>query len=604
MSVPSGPDASLTDGTDGTVQATFAATLVDEWRRGGVTDAVVCPGSRSTPLALALGGNGGLRTHVRLDERGAGFFAVGLALAGGRPVVLCTTSGTAAAELHPAVLEAELARVPLIVCTADRPPELHQVGAPQTVDQHHLYGSAVRWFAEPGVASSVTRHTWRPLAARALAEAGRGPGGPGPVHLNLAFGDPLAAAPGPLPPAGVAGRPVTAVVGGAGVPEGALSAAAARWAGRRGLFVAGEGGPPATDLLALAHRLGWPVLADPRSGCRVPDRSVVGAADSLTRSAALRRALVPDVVVLLGAPWVSKSLAGFLAGAAADGAEVVAVDPWWRWRDPDRIVTETHRADPGDWTRALRTHLVDGGPGGAWSTGWQEVERAAQQALDGAIEADCTARGGALSEPAVARRLLTMLAPGTQVVVSSSMPVRDLESFAPPRVDPPVVRANRGANGIDGVCSTTLGVAAAGRGPVVGLLGDLAFLHDVSALVRSAGPAPGGASCTLVVLDNDGGGIFNFLPQAGWLGKESFERLFATPQRVDAAAVAAGFGVPTLDVATVEQFDEAIGATVGRHDLAVVVVRLPDRGANVALHDRLHAAAAGAAEDTLAATPA
>jgi len=588
-----------TDGADGTAQATFAATMVDEWRRGGVTDAVVCPGSRSTPLALALGGTDGLRTHVRLDERSAGFYAVGLARSSGRPVVVCTTSGTAAAELHPAVLEAHLSQVPLIVCTADRPPELHHVGAPQTVDQTNLYGPAVRWSAEPGVPESAVSHTWRPLAARALAEAGTGPHGPGPVHLNLAFRDPLAADPGPLPPGRPGHRPVAEVHGLVTVPDGVLASAAARWSGRRGLFVAGEGSPPASDLLALARVLGWPVLADPRSGCRVADPAVVAAADSLARSTAVRRVLVPDVVVALGAPWTSKALTELLAAAAADQAEIVAVDPWWRWRDPERLVTETHRAEPAGWVRSLLGHVGEGTMGGEWLAAWQAAEKSAQSAIEEVVDGDHGGRGQ-LSEPAVARRLLGLLPAGSELVASSSMPVRDLEWFSPPMDDPPLVRANRGANGIDGVCSTTLGAAAAGRGPVVGLVGDLAFLHDVSALVRPSGPAGPSASCTLVVVDNGGGGIFNFLPQATSVAGADFERLFATPQRVDVVSVAAGFGVPTLEVATAEELDEAIRTTVGRHDLAVIVARVLDRVANVALHDRVHDAVSRAAEGSLA----
>jgi 2-succinyl-5-enolpyruvyl-6-hydroxy-3-cyclohexene-1-carboxylate synthase len=180
--------------------ATFCATLADEWQRSGVREAVICPGSRSTPLALALVRQAGIRVSVRLDERAAGFFGVGLALASGRPVVLLTTSGTAAAELHAAVVEAHHAGVPLIVCTADRPPELHDVGAPQAIDQLHLYGRAVRWFAAPGVPDEAGRTTWRSLASRAVAEAQHGPLGPGPVHLNLAFREPLNGEAGPLPP--------------------------------------------------------------------------------------------------------------------------------------------------------------------------------------------------------------------------------------------------------------------------------------------------------------------------------------------------------------------------------------------------------------------
>ena len=592
MSVPT---AGTSAERDGIAQATFAATLVDEWRRCGVTDAVVCPGSRSAPLALALGRAEGLGTHVRLDERGAGFYALGLARSTGRPVVVCTTSGTAAAELHPAVLEADLSRVPLVVCTADRPPELHHVGAPQTVEQTRLFGPAVRWFAEPGVATSAASHTWRSLGARAVTEAARGPNGPGPVHLNLAFADPLVAEAGPLPAGRPGPGPVSEVRGRVSVSAGELEATAARWAGRRGLLVAGEGSPPAADVVALAHALGWPVLADPRSGCRVDDRAVVAAADSLARSDAVRRTLVPEVVVALGAPWASKALADLVAEAAADGSEVLAVDPWWRWRDPGRTVTETHRADPVDWVRSMLAHVGDRAAP-EWSAAWSAAEKAAQSAIDEVL--DTARRDVALSEPALARRLPGLLAAGTDLVVSSSMPVRDLEWFAPPVEEPPAVWANRGANGIDGVCSTAFGSAAAGR-PVVAVVGDLAFLHDVSALVGPSAAGHRGASCTLLVVDNDGGAIFNFLPQATSVGGEDFERLFATPQGMDLAAVASGFGLPTVEVATAGELDDAVRASVGRDHLSVVVARVLDRVANVALHDRIHAAAARAADGSL-----
>jgi len=568
------------------VQATFAATLVDEWVRCGITEAVVCPGSRSTPLALALALGEGFGCHVRLDERSAGFFAIGLAQVTGRAVVMCTTSGTAAAELHAAVIEAHHARVPLIVCTADRPPELHHVGAPQTIDQTNLYSNATRWFCEPGVARQDTERTWRPLAARAVAEAEAGPIGPGPVHLNLAFADPLVGVPGPLPAGRTDRRPISSVrplMAGPGATSGVAS-----WPGRRGIVVAGEGCGPADDVLALGERLGWPVLADPRSGCRLDHRVVVAAADALLRPAAVRCALQPEVVLVLGAPWASKTVAGFLAEVAGD-AEVVAVDPWWRWRDPEHTVGVVHLADPGVWVAAALAELGPGNQAAGWLNRWQTAERAAQQAIDVVLAADEAARGGALSEPALARRLLRALPPGTRVVASSSMPVRHLEWFAPPMASPPPVLSNRGANGIDGVSSTALGAAAAGRGPVVGLVGDLAFLHDLSALVGPLAPPKGPTSCTLVVLDNAGGGIFSFLPQATSVDPGRFEQLFATPQAPDIAQVAAGFGVPVADVADIGQFEAALDAMVGRAPLAVICVRVPERAANVALHDRIHA---------------
>ena len=566
------------------LQATFAATLVDEWVRAGVTDAVVCPGSRSTPLALALADRAGddvLRLHVRLDERGAGFFAIGLALASGRPVVVCVTSGTAAAELHPAVVEAHHARVPLLVCTADRPPELQDVGAPQTIDQAGLYGRAVRWSAQPGVAEAETSGTWRSLAARAVAAATSSPAGPGPVHLDLAFREPLVDRPGSLPPGREGGAPYHRVrrSAGAGAPDPDAAAELARsFGGRRGVVVAGAGCGDPASVLAFAASLGWPVLPDPRSGCRLRHPCVVAAADALARLAP--GSLRPEVVVRLGAAWASKALPAFLAGADA-----VVVDPWWRWADPERSTSTVWACEPAAFCDALAAAGAGGVTAGDWLSRWQAAEGAAQAAIDAAL---CD---GTLSEPALARRLYSMVPPTATLVVSSSMPVRDLEWFAPVTPGPPRVLANRGANGIDGVCSTALGVAAAGSGPVVAVVGDLAFFHDVSSLARSAATAPAG-SCTLVVVDNGGGGIFELLPQATVLGRARFELLFGTPQVPDVVAVSRGFGLRTEDAESMADLAGALGRLVGTSGLSLVRARVPQRPANAAVHERVHAAVA------------
>ncbi len=561
------------------VQATFAATLVDEWVRAGVRDAVVSPGSRSAPLVLALVRREELRVHVRLDERSAGFFAIGLASATGRPVVVCVTSGTAAAELHPAVVEAHHARVPLVVCTADRPPELHGVGAPQTIDQRGIYPHLLRWAADPGVPVEETAWSWRSLGARAVAEATSGPAGPGPVHLNLAFREPFVGEPGPLPEARGGGEPAHRVVAHCGVVHPWTPPAA------KGVLVAGAGCGPPEAVLALAAHLGWPVLADARSGCRVGDDHVVAAADAIARHAPAR--LRPDVVVRLGASWVSKAVPAFFSGA-----EVVAVDPWWRWDDADRRASVVHRADPTAWlAAALEADAPRTSPD--WLGGWQEAERVAQEAIDAAL-GDARA-----SEPLVARRIFRGVPDASTLVVSSSMPVRDVEWFARPRPAPPKVLANRGANGIDGVCSTALGVAAAGTGPVVALVGDLAFFHDLSSLVAPAEePAAGRKSCTIVVVDNGGGGIFEFLPQAQALDRPLFERAFATRQAPDVVRAAAGLGVRTADVGTPRELEEALQAASREETGAVTVVRVrvPSRQENVAVHDRVHAAVGDALE--------
>jgi 2-succinyl-5-enolpyruvyl-6-hydroxy-3-cyclohexene-1-carboxylate synthase len=609
MSVPTG-----TPGHDdqrrpqfGDVQASYAATLVDEWARTGIEHAVVCPGSRSTPLAVALAAHGGIAVHVRLDERSAAFVALGLGMSTGRPAVVLTTSGTAAVELHPAVVEADLGGIPLLACTADRPPELHQVGAPQTIDQARLFGSSVRWFFEPGVADEATSDTWRSIASRAVAEAMSGPAGPGPVHLNLAFRDPLLPSSASRPSA-LAGRPGAApwhrAGSGPGPAPDPLIAELAD-AGRRGVIVAGAGCGDAAAVRDLSGTLGWPILADPRSHVRVDSAEIVGAADGILRSSAFTGRFVPEVVLRLGAPWVSKVVNEWLADLGRAGSPQFVVDPWWRWLDPDRLATVVVRADPTALSRAVIERVGRRDPDPAWSEGWRAAEAAAQSALTALLESD-PGNGGdsgaltepALSESALARRLYRALPSDATMVVSSSMPVRDVEAFAPPRSSPPFVVANRGANGIDGVVSTSLGVALGGSRPTVALVGDLAFLHDCSALVRAPGVD---VPCTIVVADNGGGGIFSFLPPASALDGSTFEDLFGTPQASDVAAVAGGFGLPVADVGDVDAAVSAVGKSVASGGMSVVRVRLPGRAENVDGHRRVNQSVVAAVDAAISA---
>ncbi len=545
------------------VQATFCATLVDEWARLGVTDAVICPGSRSTPLAVPLAQR--MRARVKLDERSAGFFALGLTMQTGRPTVVCVTSGTASAELHAAVVEAHHAGIPLVVCTADRPPELHETGAPQTIEQGDLFGRAIRWSFAPGVPEAGQESSWRPLAARAMAEASWGPSGPGPVHLNLAFREPLTGEADTLPPRSGprlarAGLTVTADAGREPLQG-------------RGIVVVGgqQPSPPdAARVRDLGARLGWPVMADPLSRCRLP--GTIAAADAIVRTAPPR----PDTVVILGQPWLSKALGTYLATAAAGGARVIMVDPWWRWADPGRIATEFHRCDPDAWLDAA---WRDGVPcDDEWLPSWLAMEEKAQAAIDEVL-------ADGLTEPSLARATYLQAAErGATLVAAASMPIRDLEWFAPATARPPRVLANRGANGIDGLVSTSLGVASAEPEtgtPTVALLGDLAFLHDVSGLVNVPE-----CPCTFVVADNDGGGIFSFLPQAKELEHSVFERLFATPPTSDLSQVAQGFGLRVDAVRTGAELEVALSQAItsGRGPSLIRAV-VPGRTENVALHD-------------------
>jgi 2-succinyl-5-enolpyruvyl-6-hydroxy-3-cyclohexene-1-carboxylate synthase len=550
-----------------TTAATFCATLVDEWVRAGVTDVVVCPGSRSTPIALALVRDGRIAVHIHHDERSGAFIALGLGLASRRPAVVVTTSGTAAAELHPAIVEAHQSGVPLIAATADRPPELQDVGAPQTVDQTHLFGASVRWFADAGAPSDDATSSWRSLASRAVAEAlGAGGRGPGPVHLNLPFRDPLVGEAGALPEGRAGGRPWHRLIDDTGeLGDDAVDALAEALESVRGVIVAGAGAGGA-GVHALADRVGWPVLADQRSGARVPARTTVAAFDAILRHPRFAADHRPDVVLRLGEPPASKVLAQWLA---ASSARQVAVQARGRWIDPDRTAEIVVAGDPARLVAALAKRLGGAAASGApWLARWARAEEFAQRAIEDRISSL-----DASSEPAVARRLLASLPDGAALVVSSSMPVRDLEWFGAPRLGVDVF-SNRGANGIDGVVSTAVGVALARRSPTALLIGDVALLHDTNGLLNAA---TRGIDLTIVVVDNDGGGIFSFLPQATELGADVFERLFGTPHGVDVAALAAVHGIP-------EVADAGEGSGV-----RLVRVRT-DRAENVTVHEELNRA--------------
>jgi 2-succinyl-5-enolpyruvyl-6-hydroxy-3-cyclohexene-1-carboxylate synthase len=546
-------------------------------------------------MVMALAAEPRVDLHVRLDERSAGFTALGIGLATGRPAVISVTSGTAAAELHPAVVEADLARVPLIVCTADRPPELQGVGAPQTIAQGGLYGTAVRFEVDLGVADWAGRSSWRSLGSRLVAEALAGPRGPGPVQLNLPCREPLVGQPLALPPGRPEGAPWHQAwrppVGGPGPVEllGSVLVGPDRVA-RSGLIVAGGGAGDPEAVLALAGALGWPVLADPRSGCRLDRPGVVAAADAILREPAAAFRLRPDVVIRLGAPWASKVVGVALEEAVAAGGTEILVDPHWAWADPDRRAAVVVAAEPGAWCRSVVAGLTEAEVSPSpfpWLAGWTEAEGAAQEA----ISDWCDAQRG-VTEPGLARALVEALPAGASLVVSSSMPVRDVEWFGPARPDSLRVLANRGANGIDGVVSTALGVALTG-GPVVALVGDLAFLHDLTALVRPAGFDP---PLTVVVADNGGGGIFSFLLQAETLELDWFEALFGTPQAVDPAAAAAGLGIPVREVAGIEAFRTALEEGLAGGGLSVICVRLPERPVNTVLHQELQGQVGAALE--------
>ena len=521
-------------------QATFTATLVDEWALAGVRHAVVAPGSRSTPLALALAADERLRTHVFHDERAAAFAALGIGLESRVPAVLLCTSGTAATHFHAAVVEADLACVPLLVCTADRPPELRAVGAPQAIDQRDLYGRAVRWFVDPGVADDAMRDTWRSIAAQAFVVATGSPAGP--VHINLPFREPLAGEPDELPAARVGGAPWTSR------HEHRRDAVAFT---HDRLLVVGRGGGAV------------PTIADVSASVSGPD--VVAHADLILRHAPTAARLRPGAIVRIGRPPASRVVNEWLASAGA--FEQVFAPSW---------------SDP------LRTAAVVSDMPAAFELTTSDDYRAAWRAADDAAEAAIAETLGGfdtLTEPATARAVIRALPPGAHIVVASSMPIRDVEWFAPRRSDVSV-HANRGANGIDGTIASGIGVALASGQRTAVLLGDVAFLHDSTALIAVR---QRGVDLTLVVIDNDGGGIFSFLPQAGSLAAERFEQLFGTPHGVRAEEVAAAHGITSLTIDDPSTLEPAVRSAMSAGGVWVVVVRT-DRGANVKVHEALNAA--------------
>jgi 2-succinyl-5-enolpyruvyl-6-hydroxy-3-cyclohexene-1-carboxylate synthase len=495
------------------INSTFAPlqVFVDELVRSGMTHAVTCPGSRNAPIALTLAEHPGLTAVSVLDERSAGFVALGLAKSLGRPVAITCTSGTAAANLMPAVVEAHEARVPLIVLTADRPPELREVGAGQAIDQVKLYGAFAKWFVEvgnlPAGRDSGIHH--RQLGCRAYATAATGR--PGPVHVNWPLREPLAPRAEQLDAADWQGRPDGTAW--TTVREGATQSALPDLAGERGLIVAGgDAGAYAPAALALGARLGWPVLAEPTSGARV--EGAIAHYDLLVRSERFASER-PDLVLRFGEMPTSKPLRAWLAGCRQ-----IVVDPHLDWHDPTRGAELIVALDP-----AAFASDDDAAPKQTdWLARWQAAD---------AVVADELAATEQPFEP-LAYNVLAGLA--EVIWVSSSLPIRDFESYFPPTRQPLRILANRGANGIDGVVSSAAGASLAIGGPVHLVIGELALLHDIGGLVSAR---RAGAELAVLCVNNGGGGIFDFLPVAELAEREAYEAHIATPVDVDLATVAA-----------------------------------------------------------------
>jgi 2-succinyl-5-enolpyruvyl-6-hydroxy-3-cyclohexene-1-carboxylate synthase len=537
-----------------------------ELARCGMTQACTTPGSRCTPLVLSLVRQPELRCFSHVDERSAGFFALGASKAAGRPVAVTCTSGTAAANLLPAVVEARWGRIPLIVLTADRPAELREVGAGQAVDQLKLYGDAAKWFFEVDLppAGERTLRWIRTLACRAYLTALEDP--PGPVHLNFPLREPLVLEQ-PLPEDRT-GRPngEPYVIREPPAPAPPASGPGPHPTGRL-LIVAGAGTPEPAELSRYAARTGIPVLADPLSGARRGDAAVAHY-DLLLRSGEFTAEHRPDFIFRLGDLPTSKPLRAWLASLSS--VPQIAFDPYGTWQDPDSVVGMRLRG------RLPQPEDLQAEPG--WLESWRESDHAVAQAIDGVL-------GAELSEPQVARRLVEWLPTQARLFVASSMPIRDVEEFAAVRPEPPWVLSNRGANGIDGTVSSAFGVAATGDGPVVLLIGDVALLHDTGGLlaVRRLG-----LDLVIVLLNNDGGGIFHFLPVVGQT--DAFEEHVATPHGLDFGQLAAVYGAGFERPGTLSEFRQALERALRERGTHLLEVRTT-RERNVSLHRQLAAAA-------------
>jgi 2-succinyl-5-enolpyruvyl-6-hydroxy-3-cyclohexene-1-carboxylate synthase len=561
--------------------------FVDELARGGLRAVCIAPGSRSTPLTVAFAADERVCVYSHIDERSAGFFALGMALASGEPVALVCTSGTAPANFHPAVIEAYHARVPLLVLTADRPHELRASGANQAIDQVKLYGDHVRWFVDvaPPEAQPPARvlRSLCTLAARALAVAGGPPAGP--VHLNFPFRKPLEPIPVPgdvpeSPPhdahpvweGRADGAPVTRIARGILTPTSAQINALveAIQNAPRGLIVCGPRCPagdfPQT-VARMAHATGYPILADALSGVRFGPHVAEGAALILGGYETFLQSAVPpwappQLILRFGAMPTSKVLETYLESLPA--CRQVALNGDGVWEDATHSVAELLWADPATTCRRVAERLAEVSTRPA-DAHWVDTLRRAEQVAWDAVDAAC---GEAFFEGAILPAVIGTLPPHAVLYVGNSLPVRHLDQFARPQEKPLRIFANRGASGIDGTVSSALGAAAATNAPLVLVTGDLAFYHDLNGLLALRRC---GVRATIVLIHNDGGGIFHRLPIAAF--DPPFTDLFVTPHGLDFEPVVRMYGAAFIRVRTPDALRDALQTAIGAPTPHVIEVR-------------------------------
>jgi 2-succinyl-5-enolpyruvyl-6-hydroxy-3-cyclohexene-1-carboxylate synthase len=544
-----------------------ATVVVDELIRNGIRHVVVCPGSRNAALAMALhqaATAGHLTMHVRIDERSAGFLALGLSKSGGRPAAVACTSGTAAANLHPAVLEAYHSGVGMLVLTADRPPELHGTGANQTIDQRGLFGPAAITVEFPvAERRDGQNQVWRGLVCRAVAQAEHGR----PVQVNMPFREPLMPAFGPPWPENLDGRPHGLRWTTSAAP---LSMAGSRVDFRlpaRTLMVFGSGRDDrAVAAASVAASAGWPAVAEPsgQAAAMAGGAAVLRCGALLLACGELPESLRPEAVVVVGRPTLSRGVRGLMGSAPVYG---IGDHP--QWTDPQYVATHVR-----GWLDLDDMPQVDG-MDPDWLAAWRQADTNAVMAAEKLLGEQDWPTGLQLAVDVMAA-----LPPDAALFLGSSNPIRDVDLVAEPRADV-VIHANRGVAGIDGNVSTAVGMALSTDRPSYALIGDLTLLHDVNGLL--IGPPEQRPNLTVIVHNDDGGGIFTLLEQGSAEYQSSFERVFGTPHNADLASLCRGYRVPHTLVTTSAELRAALAPDAG---LRVVEAR-SDRALLRDLHARL-----------------
>ena len=504
----------------------LARVIVRQIIEAGVTDVVVSPGSRNAPLSLAFyaaANRGLIKLHVRIDERTAAFFALGITKATGRPVPIVCTSGTAAANFHPAILEASHTNAPLLVLTADRPAILRKTGANQTTEQARMYGKAVRYFADIDGPVFPMELPFDSLRS-------------GPVHLNIQFDEPM------LPDDSTDW--LDAITIAPKIFETRTRAANLKSDANRGVLVIGHdrGGLEVEEVNTFADKLGWPIIAeDPLS---FP--TAIAHASIFLASPEIRAALIPQTVIVIGRTTLSRSINAFVKLAPNQ----IAIDPRIATVDSDRHADKRFTEIP-----TLNTHAASE----EWLAQWQKYSQRCKKKID-----ELTG----FTEATIAKEIASNLPNASSLFVASSRPIRDLEGFATPRAGV-TTYANRGLAGIDGNISTALGIASVGK-QTFAVLGDLSFLHDLTGLINRED-----INCCFLVINNDGGGIFSTLPQNG---VDGFETVFGTPHGLDPAAIAASMGINSSTITSIDELKKIMQSPVV--GISVVVANVPSRQAN------------------------